>query len=109
MSTSSSDTATVIFDRAGRHLTAYIAGELDVATWPAIDDALAAHIRPDDERVWLDLSTTTSCDTGCVPRLLRLHQQVEEAGGRLVLYQPIVQVADAIRSCDQDRRLLIRT
>ncbi|MCU1371658.1 MAG: hypothetical protein JWO77_2852, partial [Ilumatobacteraceae bacterium] len=43
----STSTATAQFDRANRHLTAYISGELDVSTVSSVDEAISQRIQPD--------------------------------------------------------------
>ena len=102
-------TATVDFDRAGRHLTVYVSGELDAASAPCIGTAVRSRIQPDDERVWMDLSTTTFCDSSGLMMFFTLHRLVEETGGRFIIYNPTPQVRRIIEICDQSNVLPIRS
>ncbi len=65
-------------------LVVVLHGELDVATAPRIEDALAS--RRDDERdVVVDLRELTFVDSTGLRSLLRVRAVADGAGGRLVL------------------------
>ena len=99
----------VQFDRAGRHLTVYVAGELDVAVVGEIGDGVLDRHRPTDERVWLDLGAVTFCDSSAVRMLFRLHQAIEGAGAHFVVYDPPPTVRQVLRFADPEGTLKLRT
>ncbi|HWJ61477.1 MAG TPA: STAS domain-containing protein [Acidimicrobiales bacterium] len=96
------------FDRAGRHLTVYLAGELDTSSAGAVGDEILSHHQPDDERVWLDVSAVSFCDSSGLGMFFRLHQAVEEHGGRLVVYNPQVAVRRVIDLTDRSGVLQVQ-
>ena len=81
----------VQFDRAGRHLTVYISGEIDALVAPGIADAVLCELRPDDERVWLDFSAVTFCDSSGLSMILRLHGAAAD-GSLFAVCEPSTQV-----------------
>ena len=101
--------ASVEFDRASRDVTAYLTGELDQASVPAILATTLGHIRPDDEHVWMDASAITFCGSAGLAMLITLHQQVKDDGGRLVVYNPAPQLRRLIDVCDAGHVLAVRT
>lgn len=105
----SAPTAAVQFDRSGRHLTAYISGELDAASAPDVEAALRRSIQDDDERVWLDMSAVSFCDSSGVKMLFCLHREVDEAGGWLVVYSPTPIVRRILEMVDPSHLLAVRT
>ena len=80
--------ATVAFDLAGQHLTAYLAGELDEITCPCLFDQILECLHDDDEVVWLDVAAVTFCGSAGIALFVKLHQHVHGTGGRLTLYDP---------------------
>ncbi len=76
------------FDRAGFHLTVYLAGDLDEETAPALTAAVLRGIEPADKVVWLDLSAVTFCGSAGVTMFAALHRHCEDQGARLTLYRP---------------------
>ena len=104
-----SSIAAVVFDRSGRHLTAYVSGELDAASAPGIVAQVASHLDPSDERIWLDMSATSFCDSTGVLALFDLHRQVDANGGRLVVYSPTDQVRRVLEICDHEHHIAVRT
>lgn len=101
--------ATAEFDRAGRHLTVYLSGELDAAVAKEIGDAVLEHHRSTDERVWLDLGAVTFCDSSGLGMLFRLHQAVEDDGTFLVVYDPPPHVRRIVEIADPESQLRLRT
>lgn len=101
--------ATVSFDRSGRHLTAYISGELDAASMPSVSEAVFDQIRPDDEHLGVDLSTLSFCDSSGILMFFRLERAATTAGARFALYQPTPAVRRVLEMCDASGVLKIRT
>lgn len=101
--------AVASFDRSGRHLTVYLSGELDAASTSDVADAIARHVRPDDERVWIDMAATTFCDSSGLMMLFALRRDVHEAGGIFVVYSPSRAVRRVIDMCDPSGVLNVRT
>lgn len=97
------------FDRAGRHLTVYVSGELDIGAAKELEQAVLEHHRPTDERVWLDLGALTFCDSSGVAALFRLHRAVEAEGTHFVLYDPPPTLREVLRLADPDCTLKVRT
>jgi len=103
-----STTDAVEFDRSGRHVTAYLSGELDAQSTPTINAAIQAQVRPGDECVWLDMSTTTFCDSTGITMLFNLHMFVEATGATFVVFSPTKQVRRIIDICDPTHTLAVR-
>lgn len=101
--------ATASFDRSGRHLTVYLAGELDASSAPAVTDAILEHIGPDDEHLSLELSALTFCDSSGLMMVFRLHELAAGAGVRFVLFQPSPPVRRVLDICDPNGVLKIRS
>ena len=97
------------FDRAGRHLTVYLSGDVDVAVAKAIGDAVLDRHRPDDERVWLDMGAVTFCDSSGVGMLFRLHHAIEAHGTVFVVYDPPPIVRSVLALADPSNTLKLRT
>ena len=104
----SATTATVGFDRSGPNLTVYLTGELDAASAPSVTAAIFEHILPGDERLWLDLSTLTFCDSSGLVLLFKLNQHAEESGAHYALLEPTKPVRRVIALCDPSGVLRIR-
>ncbi|WP_421118828.1 STAS domain-containing protein [Aquihabitans daechungensis] len=100
---------TVEFDRAGSHLTIYLSDDLDAATAPPIGDAVLHHHQADDEKVWVDLSAVTFCDSSGIRMLHRLHHKIEADGAHFILLDPPEQVRRLIEMVDPEGNLKIRT
>ena len=61
-------------------------GELDVATMPSLDEALAGAVRTDGTpRLLMDLSEVTFIDSTALMRLLTALRELNRRGGRMVL------------------------
>ncbi|MCU1369844.1 MAG: hypothetical protein JWO77_1038 [Ilumatobacteraceae bacterium] len=98
-----------MFDRAGRHLTVYLSGEIDVAVAKLIGDAVVEHHHESDERVWLDMAAVTFCDSSGVGMLFRLHDAIEDDGTMFVVYDPPPIVRSVLGVADPAGRLKLRT
>ncbi len=99
----------VELDRAGRHLTVYVSDDLDAATAPPIGDAIIHHLQPGDEKVWVDLSAVTFCDSSGIRMLFRLHREIEASGAYFILFDPPDSVRRLIDMVDPEVTLKIRT
>ena len=97
------------FDRANRHLTAYLCGEIDVVVVRAIEDAVLDHHRPTDERLWLDFAAVTFCDSTGVRMLLRLQQAIATSGTLLTVYDPPPMLRELLKLADPAASLKVRT
>ncbi len=64
-------------------LVAHVAGELDMATTPRLEEALRGCV--DEERLVIDLAGCTFLDSSAVRFLVQTARQREAAGGELVL------------------------
>ena len=60
-----------------------VSGELDLATVPRLEEALAR--RPATEGLVIDLTGCTFVDSSCLRVLVRLARETEEAGGKAVI------------------------
>ncbi len=100
---------TIEFDRAGRHLTVYLTDDLDAATTPPIEAAILHHHQPDDDKVWVDLSAVTFCDSSGIRLLHQLHRSIEADGAHFILIDPPEKVRRLIEMVDPDGDLKIRT
>jgi anti-anti-sigma factor len=105
---SSVPTSTASFDRAGGHVTVYVSGDLDAASSPAIEAETLRHVQPGDERLWMDMSAVTFCDSSGLMVLLRLHRHAERTAGRFIVYNPSHQVRRVIDICGLNTVLAIR-
>jgi anti-sigma B factor antagonist len=65
-----------------------VSGEVDLATAPALRDALAARPGADGESVGLDLSGVTFMDSIGLALVLSLWREVRARGGRLAVVCP---------------------
>jgi len=99
----------VEFDRAGSHLTVYLTEDLDAATAPPIGDAILHRHEPDDEKVWVDLSAVSFCDSSGIRMLHRLHSAIEADGTHFVLLDPPENMRRLIEMVDPEGTLKIRT
>ncbi len=68
-----------------------VVGELDIRTCDQLEDAVGELVEGGD-RVVLDLSRMTFCDSTGLAGLVRLHKQAVAAGGSLVLRSPVPRV-----------------
>jgi anti-anti-sigma factor len=68
-----------------------IEGELDLAVAGELDEVLSAAVSECD-RILVGLQGCAFIDSSGIAVILRAHQQMEEAGGRLAVYAPVDQV-----------------
>ncbi|MET8509873.1 STAS domain-containing protein [Streptomyces sp. NPDC004787] len=61
----------------------FLAGELDIATAPLVHQAAVAALASAPQRVYLDLTSLTFCDTTGLHALKRLNRTVRTAGAVL--------------------------
>ena len=101
--------ATTTFDRSGRHLTVYVAGELDAESAPAVATATLEHLRRNDAHVWIDLSATTYCDSSGIAMLYKLNKHVTSASSYLTVCSPTGTVRRVIEACNPYGTLAVRT
>ena len=101
--------AEIVFHRTGPELTASIGGELDAETAPGFSAAISEQTRPDDETVWLDLSSVTFCASPGVSMIVRAHNEALDRGGRAVVLHPSEPVLRVLELCNLTRGLHIRT
>jgi stage II sporulation protein AA (anti-sigma F factor antagonist) len=90
----------VEFDRSATHLTIAVRGELDAEILEPMTAAIAAQIRPREERVALELGGITFCGSAGLTLLLRLDRLVRARGGALTLEQPspaVLRVLEATK------------
>jgi anti-sigma B factor antagonist len=87
-----SELEVAVAEQQGRPTVATMTGELDLSTGPEAY-VRAAELLGERPRLVLDLSGVTFCDSSGFNVLLRLRRRVVEAGGRLALVAPPVQIA----------------
>ncbi|QXC62217.1 STAS domain-containing protein [Aquihabitans sp. G128] len=75
-------------DRSGSTLTAYLSGDLDLVGAPLLVEAMQGAVDESVQRVVLDLSTLTFCDSLGLRAMLTVNQQVLDRGGEVVLQDP---------------------
>lgn len=101
--------ASATFHRQGPWLTAAIAGELDLASTPGVASAINAQIAPGDERLRIDLTDVTFCDSSGVAMLYRLRNRSLDEGFDFALILPAGPVRRILELCDQSGALPIAT
>lgn len=79
---------TVEFDRSGRNLTAYLAGDLDALTAAGLAAAVLSALDDRLTRVVLDLSTLTFCDSAGLAAFSELNAAAGEIEANLILQDP---------------------
>jgi anti-sigma B factor antagonist len=77
----------------GAQAVVVLRGEVDIATTPAFDAAIAALIGPD---IVLDLSSVTFMGSSGLATLLRASRRASELGGSMVLRSPSRPVRDLL-------------
>jgi anti-sigma B factor antagonist len=86
-------TAVVEVRDDGARATVLVRGEIDIATTPEVDAAIAEITRPD---IVLDLSDVTFMGSSGLASLLRAAKRAAELGGTLVLRAPSRPVRDLL-------------
>lgn len=75
-------------DRNGPRAALVVAGELDVASGPPLEHAVARVLDGQGEDFRLDLTALTFMDSTGARSLVRVHHRLEAIGRRLVLVSP---------------------
>ena len=83
-------------DRSEWPATLVISGELDVASGPVLEHAVARVVDGQGEDFRLDLSELTFMDSTGARSLVRVHHRLESIGRRLVLVSPTPPVRRVI-------------
>ena len=82
-------------------------GELDMATSPLLDRALAAALDGDGTSVVVDLASLTFLDSTAIAVLLAARRRADQAGHSFVLRSPCRSVLKAFRLTGVDQILTI--
>jgi anti-sigma B factor antagonist len=72
-------------DRTGATASVAVKGELDIETLPEFEQVVRSARSPDVTRLVVDLRQVTFLDSMTVELLLRLHTELAEAGGELLV------------------------
>ena len=72
-------------DRTGATASVAVKGELDIDTLPEFEQVVRSVRSPDMTRLVVDLRQVTFLDSMSVELLLRLHTELAEAGGELLV------------------------
>ncbi len=73
-----------------------VVGEIDIATCPPLDDAVARLARDGVEQLTLDLHEVTFLGSSGLASLLRAQRLVTQEGGRVVLRSPSRAVSELL-------------
>jgi anti-anti-sigma factor len=98
-------TADVMVEDDGRTAVVVVTGEIDIATSPALDDAVAALATPD---IVLDLRGVTFMGSSGLASLLRADRHAKGLGGTLVV-RTSQQVKDLLEMTQLSSRFTIET
>jgi anti-anti-sigma factor len=90
--------------RRGHTTEVVLAGEIDVATRPALSSALCALIRP-GARITVDVTDVKLLDGAGVALLLGMQRHVRARGGELLLANPRGIVARVLQILDAEATL----
>jgi anti-sigma B factor antagonist len=74
-------------ERHGAAVQVSVRGELDIATLPELEQVVRSHRSPDLERLVIDLRGLSFLDSMSIELLLRLHEELAEAGAELLVVQ----------------------
>ena len=94
-------------DRNGRPATLVVTGELDVASGPALEHAVARVLDGQGEDFRLNLSALTFVDSTGARSLVRVHHRLESIGRRLVLVSPTPPVRRVLELLGLDELITI--
>ena len=72
----------------GRRAVVAVAGEVDIASSPALRSALEAALNPGAHELWVDLCATTFMDTSGLHVLLQLHRRATALRRRVTIICP---------------------
>lgn len=101
----------VLAFRLGQNGTAetlYVTGELDIASAPALEHAVAHALDGQGGEFWLDISGLTFMDSTGAQGLVHLHNRVDAVGRRLVIVSPTPAVRRVIGVLGLDQFLDVR-
>ena len=87
------------FDRSGRELTVYLAGELDQATVGGLVERVVGQIRPDDTTVWLDVSSLTFCGSCGIVAFASIANHAATIGATMTIYEPSRMLLRTLEIC----------
>lgn len=85
------------FTHAPEELTAYLAGDLDLAARDTIVAAVTGHITDDVARVVIDLGSVTFCDSSGLSALLDIKRHADRAGASLTVRsvpEPVARILE---------------
>ena len=83
------------------------AGEIDHDSHHVLGDAVDTALRQGAERVVIDLTEVTFCDSGGLSLFVGLHKRVTAANGQLRLARPQPQVLAVLHATNLDRLLTV--
>jgi anti-anti-sigma factor len=89
--------------RNGAPLTLFVTGELDIASGPVLEHAVARVLDGQGEDFRLDLSALVFMDSTGARSLLRVHNRLEALGRRLVLVSPTPPVRRVLELLGLDK------
>ena len=95
-------------DQNGTAQTLYLTGELDVASAPALEHAVARALDGQGGEFWLDVSGLTFMDSTGAQGLIHVQDRVEALGRRLVVVSPTPAVRRVIDLMGLDEVLDVR-
>jgi anti-sigma B factor antagonist len=72
--------------RNGDEVSLAVAGELDLATGPSLEQTAMALLREQPRQLILDLRQVTFCDSSGIASLLRIHRAAKRTGSGLRLH-----------------------
>lgn len=76
----------VRIDEAGPETVVHVAGELDLATAPLLQEACATAAGRNPQTLRIDMSEVTFLDSTGISVLVQAHKQLDAQGGELVLH-----------------------
>lgn len=97
----------VTVDSSDRSTVLKLDGELDVATAPALEEAMASAFGADPSSMVVDLTDLTFLDSTGIRVLVTAGRVAEGTGCSIVLMAPTAQVLRALRLTGVDRLLAI--
>lgn len=78
-----------------------LAGELDLASGPALEDAIAGATSSGAKLVIVDLRGVEFMDSSGVGVLVKAHQAAPQSGYRFAVVDELVTLLDALRTCSK--------
>ncbi len=87
----------VVLGRIGPQSEVVVRGEVDIATTPAFEAAVATALEAGADELSIDLGEVTFLGSSGLAGLLKAQRLMRESGGRLVLREPSVAVRDLLQ------------